>query len=166
MHGKKGLKRVNMIIRVSHKGIVWYIIFLLLMLPLHKLQIKSIESFEQRYTINTELYSTSSNFKRPQIIKVKTIPSARGGWVVLPNKPGQLIIKVKTINAKRLKFWIVPTGSETWKYRKLLGELSNGKNVWSFTWNYGNELIHDHIVIQAIGDQGLEESTIINVTNH
>lgn len=99
----------------------------------------------------------------PQIIEVKTSPyPIIHNWVTLPRGPGKLKIDVIAKNTKKVQFWIAPTGTGTWKYRKLIGEDTDGRDGWSIEWKYGSELLLNHIIIVAINPKGTGE-IIFNV---
>lgn len=110
-------------------------------------------------------FSNSPLNDLPEIIDVKTKPyPIIGNWVTLPQGPGKLKINVLAKNATKVQFWLVPTGTATWKYRELIGEDTDGKDGWSMTWRYGNELIHTHIVIIAVNPKGTSGHGGFNVT--
>jgi len=94
--------------------------------------------------------------KLPVIKKVTSIPAAdETGWVPLPKGSGKLEIQVEATHATSVKFWIVPTGTDTWQYRQLLGEDTNPADGFSLTTTYGPERTFlDHIVLEAVGPGG------------
>jgi hypothetical protein len=53
----------------------------------------------------------------------------KGNWIMVP-KTGTLKILVQASNVKEMKFWLVPTGTATWKLRTLIGEDSLGVDGW------------------------------------
>lgn len=109
-------------------------------------------------------FSYSPSERLPEIVDIKTKPyPIIGSWVTLPKGSGKLKINVIAKNASKVQFWLVPTGTATWKYRKLIGEDTNGKDGWSITWKYGNELILNHIVIIAVNPKGTSGHGIFNV---
>lgn len=57
------------------------------------------------------------------------------------------------MNTEEVKFWI-PTGTETWKLRKLIGKDTDGTDGWSLNWQYNSSNYHHHIIIEAIGTNG------------
>lgn len=85
-------------------------------------------------------------------------------WITLPKGPGKLKINVLTKNTTKVQFWLVPTGTATWKYRKLIGEETNSRDSWSMEWKYGSELIHTHIAIIAVNPKGTSGHWTLNVT--
>ncbi|TCS93888.1 hypothetical protein EDD58_10597 [Hazenella coriacea] len=100
----------------------------------------------------------------PEIVKVRTEPyQVIGNWITLPKGPGKLKIDVVAKNTTKVQFWLVPTGTATWKYRKLIGEDTDGSDGWSMEWRYGSELILNHITIIAMNPKGTSGHYTLNV---
>jgi len=100
----------------------------------------------------------------PEIIKVYTGIPEEGNWVRVPKGTEELTIHVKAINTETVLFWLIPTGTQTWSERKLIGyDIQNGKdNKFSITWKVPKQL-HDHLKVQALGENGIVSSTL-NIT--
>ncbi|MHA7580763.1 hypothetical protein ACX12E_10205 [Paenibacillus vandeheii] len=106
------------------------------------------------------------NETAPVIMSVETNFSEKEGWVVVPAKSTELNVTVETTNAETLLFWIVPTGTETWGERELIGYDINAKDGWNVTWNIAGKSLHHRLVVQALGSDGktITDETI-NITN-
>lgn len=104
----------------------------------------------------------------PQITSITTSPQPiRNGWVCLPKGEGILDFNIKTKNANKITIWLVPMGTNTWKYRKLLVTKDLTKNDQiSYGWKYPNKDILNHIQISVFSSTGEYANTIINVTNN
>jgi hypothetical protein len=103
--------------------------------------------------------------KRPPFMgNIETIPAPEGNWVYLPEGDGELIIHVSTAYANKLKVWRVPTGTQQWENRTLVCEDKGIKDNWTCIWRYSkDDNIHDHFVVEAIGE-GESSKSSINVT--
>jgi hypothetical protein len=99
------------------------------------------------------VFSESGNAtSQPKIISYSTKPySIIGHSLYVPKGPGELIISVQAENTNKVEFLKIPTGTATYDERVLIGEDTDGKDGWSITWKYGDEILHDHIEIQAYG---------------
>lgn len=102
----------------------------------------------------------------PIITNVKTNFPEKEGWIVIPTDSTELNITVEANNAETLLFWAVPTGTETWGERELIGYDINAKDGWNVTWNIVGKSLHHRLVVQALGSDGktnIDET--INITN-
>ncbi|WP_243711845.1 hypothetical protein [Paenibacillus sp. BK033] len=92
------------------------------------------------------------------------MPSGGGIWSFIPSGVTKMTIFVEAENTETVLFWLVPTGTQTWGYRELIGYDKNGSDGWSLTWEFGNRRLHDHIHVQALGsDHSSQANDIINV---
>ncbi|PHG56461.1 hypothetical protein [Bacillus toyonensis] len=103
------------------------------------------------------------------IDKVNTFPySIKEGWISLPKTDGTLTVTITAINAKRIKFYLIPTGTATYNQRKLIGS-SEGKNgEFVFKWNFkGDQDIFHHFAVEVINSKNQIANTgvLFNVTN-
>lgn len=114
------------------------------------------------HTTRADNFIFEQHRPRIQVLEVKTCPqSSDGFWVTLPKGPGSLDISLKTVNVNKTEFWIVPVGSETWKFRKYLGEgIKLADGLWKFTFHYGPEDLYNHIVIKLISDTEEADYTV------
>lgn len=89
--------------------------------------------------------------KRAQIVEVTVDLPHNEGWWFVRDGMKSMTLQVKALNTETVLFWVVPTGTETWGERQLLGYDLDGSDGWSFTWNFGSRSMHDRIVVQALG---------------
>ncbi|MED3554108.1 hypothetical protein [Cytobacillus praedii] len=67
------------------------------------------------------------------------------------------------INTETVLYWLIPTGTQTWTERKLIGydiKENPNDNNFSLTWKIDKPYLHDHLHIQAIG-----EGVLIGIIN-
>ncbi|OPA81044.1 hypothetical protein BVG16_01490 [Paenibacillus selenitireducens] len=101
-----------------------------------------------------------------QILEVYTDLTKESGWWIVPKGVSKMTIHVRAKNTDTVLFWLVPSGTETWSERKLIGYDKNGSDDWSLKWEFGNRTLHDHIYVQALGSDGLTmDNKTINVTS-
>ncbi|MGZ9584360.1 hypothetical protein [Paenibacillus marinisediminis] len=102
-------------------------------------------------------------------VSVETTPyPIIDNWVTLPSgQGGELCIHVKAERADKINYWKIPTGTNTWPLRELLFVDTNKKDGWSYCMPYKkDELLHDHIKIEVIEDNGLKESITFQVKHY
>ncbi|UPK45502.1 MULTISPECIES: hypothetical protein [Paenibacillus] len=106
------------------------------------------------------------NETRPIITTVQTNYPEKEGWIVIPTDRTQLDVTVEATNAETLLFWAVPTGTETWGERELIGYDTNEDDGWKITWDIKGKSLHHHVIVQALGSDGktVTDETI-NITN-
>lgn len=103
-------------------------------------------------------YATLSNqecSKEPIIKSIKTTYPTEGTWVKIPKGTKIVTMQVEAENTETVLFWIIPTGTQTWTERKLIGFDLKGNEYdtnFSLTWNINKPYSHDHLYIQALGD--------------
>ncbi|SFK83530.1 hypothetical protein SAMN03159341_101807 [Paenibacillus sp. 1_12] len=101
---------------------------------------------------------------RAQLLKVYTDLTEESGWSVAPKGVGTMTIYAEAENTETVLFWLVPTGTETWSERILIGYDKDGSDGWSLVWEFGNRSLHDHIYVQALGsDSSTQAAETINV---
>ncbi|MCM3624330.1 hypothetical protein M4D70_19060 [Brevibacillus borstelensis] len=98
------------------------------------------------------------------ITSVSTDMPKEGNWWRVSRGVNQMTIHVEALNAETVLFWVIPTGTQTWGERELIGYDKDGRDGWSLTWKFGDRKFHDHIHVQAIGDETVSNE-IINVTS-
>ncbi|MCG5252951.1 hypothetical protein QYF48_22715 [Brevibacillus agri] len=102
--------------------------------------------------------------RRTVITSVSTDLPKEGNWWQVPKGVKQMTIKVEAKNAETVLFWVIPTGTQMWKERELIGYDKDGSDGCSITWKFGDRKFHDHIHVQALGDETISNE-IINVTS-
>ncbi|PZT53231.1 hypothetical protein [Paenibacillus silvae] len=115
---------------------------------------------------NLETENVQRKESAPMITSIKTNFPEKEGWVVVPANSSDLTVTVEATNAETLLFWSVPTGTETWGERELIGYDTSGSDGWKITWNIAGKSLHNHLVVQALGSDGktITDKTI-NITN-
>jgi hypothetical protein len=101
------------------------------------------------------------NSQNPKIISFETNFPKDGGWVRIPKGTKKITFNVKAENTETILFWLIPTGTQTWNQRKLIGydiKESDKDNNFSLTWIIDRSLL-DHLHIQAIGE-GVENGIL------
>ncbi|MEW9674337.1 hypothetical protein [Ammoniphilus sp. 3BR4] len=101
---------------------------------------------------------------RAKILNVYTDLPNKSGWWTAPKGVHKMTIYVEAENTETVIFWLIPTGTQTWGQRELIGYDKDGSDGWSLTWDFGNRSLHDHIHIQALGsDSASQSNASINV---
>ncbi|MBT2281946.1 hypothetical protein J7E78_00020 [Paenibacillus polymyxa] len=115
---------------------------------------------------NHETEDVQRKESAPMITSIKTNFPEKEGWVVVPANSSDLTVTVETTHAETLLFWSVPTGTETWGERELIGYDTSGNDGWKITWNIAGKSLHNRLVVQALGSDGktITDETI-NITN-
>lgn len=89
----------------------------------------------------------------------------KSGWWVVPEGVKSLTIHVEAENTNTVLFWLVPTGTEAWNERMLIGYDKDASDGWSLKWDFGDQKLHNRIFVQALGSDGVSmDSGTINVT--
>ncbi|MGM0884973.1 MAG: hypothetical protein ACQEXQ_28510 [Bacillota bacterium] len=102
---------------------------------------------------------------RAQLLRVYTDLHKESGWWVVPKGVKKMTIHAEAKNTETVLFWLIPTGTETWSERELIGYDKDGNDGWSLTWKFGNQRLHDHIHVQALGsDSSSQSNETINIT--
>ncbi|WP_409174390.1 hypothetical protein [Brevibacillus fortis] len=104
-----------------------------------------------------------TNLQRAEILRVSTDLPKIGNWWRAPKGVHKMTIHVEAKNTETMLFWLIPTGTQTWGQRELIGYDIDGRDGWSLTWKFDNRVLHDHIHVQAIGEETVSNSSI-NVT--
>ncbi len=93
----------------------------------------------------------------PRILAVTTEPqlAKEGGFWILPPGKGTLVVHVRAVNTRRVRFLLAPTGTDiTEDLHTLLGEDTEGRGGWTLTWNYPDDSLLAYLIVQAIGETG------------
>ncbi|WJE51083.1 hypothetical protein QRE66_17420 [Bacillus cereus] len=96
----------------------------------------------------------------PKIIKTYTNIPEINNWVTIPKETKEITIYVKAKHAETMLFWLVPTGTGTWKKRQLIGYDIDGTDGWSVKWNVSQQMLHHHISVQALGVTSISSDSI------
>lgn len=135
-------------------------IFLLVTLTL-MLILSSCSNNEISLSEETAEYQTNRSAK---ILNVRTNLAKEDNWWIVSENMTDMTITVDAENTDTVLFWIAPTGTETGKERTLIGYDVDGSDGWSYTWEFGERIFHDHIQVQALGmDGSTQASETINV---
>ncbi|WP_459500062.1 hypothetical protein [Bacillus sp. C1] len=102
----------------------------------------------------------------PGIIKTYTNMPEVNNWILIPKEATEIMVYVKAENTETMLFWLVPTGTATWKERELIGYDSNGADGWSLKWNVSGKMLHYHICVQALGVTSISSDSIHVHTEH
>jgi hypothetical protein len=98
----------------------------------------------------------------PNIISFHTDYPKDGIWVQIPKGTKKITFNVKADNTETVLFWLIPTGTQTWNQRRLIGydiKEDEGDNVFSLTWIIDRPFLLDHLQIQALGE-GIANDTL------
>ncbi|QFT90896.1 hypothetical protein FIU87_19810 [Bacillus sp. THAF10] len=102
----------------------------------------------------------------PKIVQFYTSIPEKDNWVTVPEGTKEITINVEALNTETVLFWLIPTGTQTWYERKLIGyDIKDDKdNKFSLTWKVPKHL-HDHIQVQALGENEIAGSSL-NITSN
>lgn len=95
------------------------------------------------------------NSAPPSIISVKTDYPKEGIWVHIPKGTKKITFHVNAENTETVLFWLVPTGTQTWNQRELIGydkKEDEKDDQFSITWTIDRPSLLDHLQIQALGE--------------
>ncbi len=98
----------------------------------------------------------------PKIISIYTDYPKNGVWVKIPKGTKKITFNVKADNTETVLFWLMPTGTQTWNQRKLIGydiKEDDKDNQFSLTWIIDRPSLLDHLHIQALGE-GIANETV------
>jgi hypothetical protein len=98
----------------------------------------------------------------PNIISFHTDYPKDGIWVQIPKGTKKITFNVKADNTETVLFWLIPTGTQTWNQRRLIGydiKEDEGDIVFSLTWIIDRPFLLDHLHIQALGE-GIANDTL------
>ena len=110
--------------------------------------------------ISQESSITSS---KPDIKSIYTDYPKDGAWVQIPRGTKKITFHVEAENTETILFWLIPTGTQTWTERKLIGydiRENQTDNNLTLTWNIDKPYLNDHLHVQAIGEEIVEQDII------
>lgn len=109
----------------------------------------------------------------PKVIKsaYTNIPETNN-WFTVPKGTKEITIYVEAENTETVLFWLIPTGTQTWWERRLIGYAINTKKertfnsqqTFSLTWKIDKSFLHDHIEVQLIGLHETTDGGSINIS--
>jgi hypothetical protein len=99
----------------------------------------------------------------PRILSVTTNPvlPREGGFLRLPAGAGTVMFRVRAVNARRVRFYLSPTGTSS--SARLLGEDTNGGDGWALTWHFPDQALLAHLTVKAIGLGGASPDTVLGL---
>jgi hypothetical protein len=101
----------------------------------------------------------------PTITEVRIDPALpqEGAFYTLPAGAGQVRLMTAAANADRVRYYLVPTGTGTRDLAELIGDATrseaNGHTWWVHDWNYPDEAMLAHLLVEATGPGGTTEQT-------
>jgi hypothetical protein len=100
----------------------------------------------------------------PNIEKFYTSIPEKDNWVMVPEDTKEITFYVEASKTETVLFWLIPTGTQTWNERELIGYDINkdGDGKFSLTWNIDRHL-HDHLHIQSLGENNEIAGSSINI---
>ncbi|MEK3672651.1 hypothetical protein [Paenibacillus sp. FSL R10-2771] len=87
------------------------------------------------FSINQGSISSQAGDTTPGISNVETNFPKKDSWYIVPKNSGELDVSVNATNVETILFLAVPTGTEAWGERELVGYDINGEDGWNLTWN-------------------------------
>ena len=118
-------------------------------------------------------FNNQNSVPAPKVIKsIYTNIPEKDNWVTVPKGTKELTISVEAENTETVLFWLVPTGTQTWHERRLIGYVINKDNehqfnknhVYSLTWKINEPSLLDHLVVELIGMQEVTNGGSINIS--
>lgn len=100
---------------------------------------------------------------KPTLKRIYTEYPTDGNWVKIPEGTKNITFHVEAENTETVLFWLIPTGTQTWTERKLIGydiRKDPTDRYFSLTWTIDKPYLHDHLHVQALGDEILEQDSI------
>ncbi|MBE4906956.1 hypothetical protein IMZ08_02650 [Bacillus luteolus] len=95
----------------------------------------------------------------------------KDNWVTVPEGTKEITIFVEAQNTETVLFWLIPTGTETWWERKLIGyDINEDKSKkfdetqkYSLTWKIDEPFLHHHLVVEVVGMNRVTSGGNINI---
>lgn len=96
----------------------------------------------------------------------------KDNWVTVPEGTKEITIFVEAQNTETVLFWLIPTGTETWWERELIGyDINEDKRkkfdesqTYSLTWKIDEPFLHHHLVAELVGMNGVKSGGSINIS--
>jgi hypothetical protein len=103
--------------------------------------------------------------KLPDIGTVSSTPqlSCADGWCALPAGAGTVTFRAQVTGARQVEFFVVPTGNETWEFRRSIGVDRDGTDGWAVTWAYDAKPLLAHLTLVARGPGGTVQESPLNL---
>jgi hypothetical protein len=101
----------------------------------------------------------------PTITEVRIDPvlAQEGAFYTLPAGAGQVRLMTAAANADRVRYFLVPTGTGARDLAEPIGDATsseaNGHTWWVYDWNYPDEAMLAHLLVEATGPGGTTEQT-------
>jgi hypothetical protein len=101
---------------------------------------------------------------QPVIGRVWTTPRLRcDPACTLTPRVGTVTFHARVSDATRVRFFLVPTGTETWNNREPIAVDRSGEDGWSARYSYADEPLWSHLVVVADGPGGTTEKLPFNL---
>lgn len=134
---------------------------------------KILISLSLFYNVGIMTANSQITVPPPKLIKsaYTNIPEINN-WVAVPKGTEELTIYVEAENTETVLFWLIPTGTQTWWERTLIGyginkdkeKTFNIPQTFSLTWKIDWPYLHDHIEVQLIGMNEITGGGSLNIT--
>lgn len=134
--------------------------------------LKTLISLSLFCNFRTMTANSEVTIPSPKVIKgaYTNIPES-DNWVTVPKGTKVITIYVEAENAETVLFWLIPTGTQTWWERRLIGytintdikSTFNSPQMFSLTWKIDKQFLHDHIDVELIGMNEITSGGIINI---
>ncbi|QOR69003.1 hypothetical protein IM538_19440 [Cytobacillus suaedae] len=119
-------------------------------------------------TVNNNVVVPSPNV----ITSVYTNISEKNNWITISKGTKEITFFVEAQNTETVLFWLIPTGTETWWERKLIGyDINEDKSKkfdetqkYSLTWKIDEPFLHHHLVVELVGMNKVTSGGSINIT--
>ncbi|MEO3943825.1 hypothetical protein [Gorillibacterium sp. CAU 1737] len=92
--------------------------------------------------------------RKAKLTKATVDVEKKDNWWVVPGDRTNLTFQVEASNTDTVLFWYYPAGTDVEGEKTLLGYDSDGRDGWSFTWEFEKRVFHEYILVQAIGSDG------------
>ncbi|WP_231734822.1 hypothetical protein [Bacillus sp. FJAT-29937] len=118
-------------------------------------------------------FNNQNSVPAPKVIKsIYTNIPEKNNWVIVPKGTKEITISVEAENTETVLFWLIPTGTQTWHERRLLGysinkdvkNQFNKNHVFSLTWKIDEPSLLDHLVVELIGMEEVTNGGSINIS--
>ena len=96
--------------------------------------------------------------------RVWTTPSLQCDAACTLTPPvGTVTFHAQVSDATRVRFFLVPTGTDTWENRESIGLDRSGDDGWSVRYTYADEPLWSHVLVMADGPGGTTEKLPFNL---
>jgi hypothetical protein len=109
--------------------------------------------------------TTTAPAPAPVITEVRIEPPLPqdATFYTLPAGTGHVRLMTAADDADRVRYSLVPTGTDTRDLAELIGEATSteidGRTWWVYGWDYPDEAILAHLLVEASGSGGTTEQT-------